>query len=225
MNITNIKKWLLDMIFPVKCMACKKDGFIVCKSCLKSVLFLEHQNFSDGLIACTEYYKNPLVRRMIFGLKYKFYTDIALVLSEIFKTYLVYLSQFNECFKNAVIVPVPLHTKRFKFRDFNQSKILSECLVRSIKNDLELSGFDLTVVDCLKRVSFSKSQAKSTKEERAENLRNSIVFNTDFSSTIKNRFVLVLDDVATTGSTINECAKVLKNAGAAKVFGFVLARA
>lgn len=221
----NLKKWLLDMIFPAKCISCRKDGEIVCKSCLNNVSFNDDVIFIDGLIACTEYDKNPLLKRMIFSLKYKFCIDMAPILSEIFKTYLVYVSQFNECLKNAIIVPVPLHNKRLKFRDFNQSKILADGLVRSINNDHELSGFNLTVVDCLKRISFTKSQAKSTKEERVENLRNSIVFNIDFSSTIKNRFVLILDDVATTGSTIKECARVLKNAGAAEVFGFVLARA
>ncbi len=76
----------------------------------------------------------------------------------------------------------------------------------------------------MSREIYSEAQAKLNRQKRLKNLKNSIGFKEEFADKIKDKFVILIDDVATTGSTLNECSKVLKQFGAKYVCGLVLAR-
>jgi len=112
------------------------------------------------------------------------------------------------------IVPVPLHSTRERERGFNQARVLAELLARR-------SGIPLC--DCMKRIRYTTTQTVHDREERIENLRGA--FQMRQHHDVRNLHLLLIDDVLTTGSTVDECARVLQQAGAASVRVATVARA
>jgi len=112
------------------------------------------------------------------------------------------------------IVPVPLHSTRERERGFNQARILAEGLARR-------RGIPL--FDCMKRIRYTTTQTIFDRDERMENLRGA--FQMRQHADVRNLHLLLIDDVLTTGSTVDECARVLMNAGAASVRVATVARA
>lgn len=113
------------------------------------------------------------------------------------------------------ILPVPLHISRLRERGFNQAVLLGRTLGRSKRIPM--------AVDCLKKVRSTPPQATLKKEERRKNLRG--VFALQDAGRFKGKSILLVDDVATTGETLREAARVLKRAGAGRVVAVVAARA
>jgi ComF family protein len=118
-------------------------------------------------------------------------------------------------------IPVPLHPRRLRFRGFNQSALLAQALA-----DTLTPGSVLPVLqDHLIRTRFTKPQMKtSSREERLGNLKNAFAISETSTASIHGKAVWLIDDIATTGTTLEECARALKAAGAKSVFGIVLAR-
>jgi ComF family protein len=114
-----------------------------------------------------------------------------------------------------VIIPVPLHPKRLRWRGFNQSVLLGRELSRVF--DLPLDPF------LLERKVETPPQTQLSEEERRGNVRGAFFVNPEKS--VENRSVLLLDDVYTSGATVNECSRCLKRAGAKEVYVLTLARA
>ncbi len=104
------------------------------------------------------------------------------------------------------LVPVPLHPTRQRERGFNQAHLLAKIAAQK-------SGIPL--LPSLKRIRFTPTQTRLDREARIENLRNA--FGMIQTVDVRNLHLLLIDDVLTTGSTVNECARVLKTAGAASV--------
>jgi len=113
-----------------------------------------------------------------------------------------------------VLVPVPLHPKRLKERGYNQSSLLAHRLGKLT---------NLVVEDgCLVRTKFVTPQAKaSTVVERRENVRGAFLC---WNQRLRDREVILIDDVSTSGATLNACAAALKASGVRSVWGLVLAR-
>ncbi|MBN1276755.1 MAG: ComF family protein [Deltaproteobacteria bacterium] len=116
--------------------------------------------------------------------------------------------------EDLLTMPVPLHPKRLRERGFNQSLLLAGYVARHINSRL----------DCftLKRVRYTLSQTGLKREERRRNVRGA--FQVEDANTVRNRVILLVDDVTTTGNTLNECAKVLVKAGSREVLCLTLAR-
>jgi competence protein ComFC len=113
-----------------------------------------------------------------------------------------------------VIVPVPLHPAKRRERGFNQAALLARSLSRR-------TGVPLR--DMLERVRFTRTQTAFDRAERMENLHNA--FRLRRRRDVRGLRVLLVDDVLTTGSTLSECARVLKEAGASCVYAATAARA
>ena len=113
-----------------------------------------------------------------------------------------------------IVMPVPLHPKRLRERGFNQSLLLARHVAKQLDTALDFLS--------LRRIRYTQPQTGLKKDQRRKNVRKAFGF-TD-SSGIKGRTVILVDDVATTGNTLNECARVLIKAGADRVYGAVLAR-
>jgi ComF family protein len=118
-----------------------------------------------------------------------------------------------ECHVN-LIVPVPLHPRRLRWRGFNQSLLLARQVSR--KYDVPVDPF------LLDRRRETLTQTELTEEERRRNVRGA--FETDPKKSLKGRRVLLVDDVYTSGATVNECSRVLMRAGAREVTVLTLAR-
>jgi ComF family protein len=114
----------------------------------------------------------------------------------------------------SMIIPVPLHIKRLRERGFNQSLMLANALGKKYNLPVNFSA--------LKRHSFTLSQAGSSKKERQQNIRG--VFEIYDRKAIAHKNILLVDDVYTTGATVNECSKTLIQAGAQKIAVLTLAR-
>lgn len=112
------------------------------------------------------------------------------------------------------LVPVPLHPARRRERGFNQADLLAELLSRRTSIPLQ---------PVLQRIRYTKTQTAFDRAERMENLRNA--FRLRKNATVQGYRVLLIDDVLTTGSTLSECARVLKVAGAVSVHAATAARA
>jgi predicted amidophosphoribosyltransferase len=114
-----------------------------------------------------------------------------------------------------LIVPVPLHPRRERERGFNQAKILAEIVAHH---------FNLTLIEALKRIKNTKPQAKIKDiEKRMQNIFNCFAIKSP--EAIQGKNIILIDDVFTSGATINEAVKVLKQNGAKKVIALVLAKA
>ncbi len=111
-------------------------------------------------------------------------------------------------------MPVPLHPRRLRERGFNQGLLLARHVARHLKTELDFLS--------LRRVRYTSPQMGLKKEERRKNVRGA--FGLERPEVVRNRTVLLVDDVATTGNTLSECGRVLKRAGCKKVLCLVLAR-
>jgi ComF family protein len=114
-----------------------------------------------------------------------------------------------------LILPVPLHIKRLKQRGFNQSGLIAQALGKRCALPVPWG--------VLVRHRFTQPQTRLGRDERLKNVHDA--FSVAGPSLVKGRSILLIDDVFTTGTTLNECARVLKNAGSRKVRALTIARA
>jgi ComF family protein len=235
-----LKNIILDSLFPVFCLSCQKEGFWLCEKCLAETKILDFQvcpaceevitdkgflcyfcretrkSRLDGLIAAVSY-DDPVARKMVHNFKYRFIGDISESLAELIFRALVR----NDIALPDFVVPVPLHPKRLRWRGFNQSLLLAQHISKEISPMMEID-----ILDILQRKYYNAPQMNvKNYRERLENVKNIFGLKSDINfDLVKNKNILLIDDIATTGATLEECAKVLKLAGAKKVFAAVVAR-
>jgi len=113
-----------------------------------------------------------------------------------------------------LIIPVPLHTQRLREREFNQSLLLADRIARHGKIPLSYSN--------LIRLTATPAQTTLARKDRLRNLRGA--FSVRIPEALAGKRILLIDDVFTTGTTVNECAQVLRRAGSGDVFALTLAR-
>lgn len=219
-------KNILDLFFPKQCIVCKKEGSYLCDDCLSMINInpfryclcekmekkdkcenCKNRNLDKIYSACS--FNDRIVQLAIHKFKYSYIKELAVPFSFLILRHL----QMVDCqLCNFILIPIPLSDKKKKKRGFNQSeeiaKIISE--VTKIETDF----------NCIIKVKDNKSQTELTKKERIENVKNTF----KVIKNIEDKDILLLDDVYTTGSTMEECAKTLKSAGADKVWGITIAR-
>ncbi|NTW15299.1 MAG: ComF family protein [Candidatus Moranbacteria bacterium] len=237
-----VREFVADVLFPRTCIGCGSSGSYLCDSCRKNAPRLhEHRcpfcesvvtpegrtclacakrHSLDGVFAPVAFREARDVADAIHILKYEYVTELALPLG---KTIAEAVRE-TELPLPDFIVPVPLHPWKLRYRGFNQSLLLSEPLAASLVPDLPVPIRE----DLLVRHRFTLPQARSRgAKERRENLRGAFSLdprNPSVKRDLAGRTVWLVDDVATTGATLEECAKVLKKAGTGSVFGIVVAR-
>jgi len=229
-----------EVIFPSRCLGCSEilhpfTGQMFCPECNDKVNFIDGSmcpvcgtTFSDSPAEdhlcgeCLE--KKPYfsAARAVFSYEdiilnaihqFKYHRDIST--GKILASFVADFSfpdiDFSDC---SLILPVPLHVKRLRERGFNQSLILARALGK--KHHIPVS-FSL-----LKRKLFTPTQAGSNKKERKQNIKGA--FQITHPQKIAGQNIILVDDVYTTGATVNECSKILIRAGAEKVSVLTLAR-
>ena len=120
--------------------------------------------------------------------------------------------------ENLLIVPVPLHPKKLRQRGFNQSELIAQAALKLMQSP---HRFQLAP-KAMERRRETQSQIGLSRHQRRENMRGAFAVNR--ADEIKNKSILVVDDVFTTGTTVSECARVLRRAGASKVYAATVAR-
>jgi len=124
-------------------------------------------------------------------------------------------TRYPELQEAAIVIPVPLYKTQFRERGYNQAELLAKEFVKQFPQ-MALQGKTLV------RIKSTRSQTKLSRKDRLQNLLTA--FSVVDSEAIKNKTILLIDDVCTTGATLNACAKTLLRAGADKVFGLTFAR-
>ena len=166
-----------------------------CSYCLNKSFYF------DKVISCVEY--TEISKKIVFGLKYNNKTYLSKYIATIMKEKLDL-----ENIKFDYILFVPLHKKRLRQRGFNQAEKIAMDLSKIV---------DIPTVDNLSRKYNTKRLYKLGKEERINELKNAFVIKENIID-LKNKNVLLVDDIFTTGSTVNEISKILKINGVNKVF-------
>jgi len=227
----NFKKFVLDILFPIKCLGCNMEGKWICDSCqtdLKNNHFLccplcgignndgsvcgycQANSCLDGLFVVLE--DNKLSRKLICHIKYNFITDLLLDLEKNIHKFLDENPLWQDSF---ALVPVPLHKKKLLKRGFSQASLIAETIGRVGGNKLNQL--------VIKRTKYTRPQVGLTANERRKNILDNFSIG-DCSGIDYNNPIVLVDDVYTTGSTLQECARTLKNAGYKRVMGLVLIR-
>lgn len=174
--------------------------------------FCKHKNFLfERNISIVEY--NEMSKKMIFGLKYSKKTFYAKLISQII------IDKINSYYSNIIkefdyISFVPLSKKREKERGFNQAKLITSYISQY---------FDITIVDCVERNKNTKKLHKLSEKDRSRELKNAFKICEGKKELIYNKNLIIVDDVFTTGSTMNEIAKVLKLSGVGKILSLSFA--
>jgi len=156
------------------------------------------------------------LRGLIHLLKYESVLPVASVLGDMLAS--VVKELLPACGDSlALVVPVPLHKSKRRDRGFNQAELIVRAAVKRLPKRVELAS------EVLVRQRATISQVGLTREQRIENMRDA--FRVRDRQQVRGRIVILVDDVMTTGTTLSECARVLKKAGAERVFAATVARA
>lgn len=211
------KNQILDLFFPQFCLKCQKEGFLICHDCF-SLIDINPKSYKytylNRVFSATSY-QDQLVKKMILLFKYEPYIkNFALPLASLIIYYFALIEKRPSARSGqAIFMPVPITNKKLRQRGFNQSSVIAKIL--SIYYQLPFSGSNLV------KIKNTKSQADLDRVERQENVKNAFLIKNP--NLIAGKTIFLVDDVFTTGATMRECAKILKLAGAKKVFGIVVA--
>ena len=236
-----IKKFVLDLFFPKKCLGCNCPDTYLCRDCFNRIelslnntcffcgkitwqgkicIECQKENYLNRVIVATEY-KNPLARDLIKNFKYHYVKELSqsltqLIIKSLALCGILDLPAGRQGFPhNAAVLPIPLYKIRHRTRGFNQAELLAKQIADYFNLPLE--------TNILKRIISGIPQANiKDNEKRKENIKN--VFDINPEYLLKEKSIILVDDVATTGATLVETARILKNAGAKEIWGLVVAK-
>jgi len=230
--VENLGRSVLDFVFPLRCPGCNKKGTWFCEDCLANLKLVETfscavcgKNAIKGIThpACqgrytldrmvSVYQYEGAIRKAIRWLKYKEVTGLAKILSDLMVEEVRELGM--EVGLETIIIPVPLHWRRAWDRGFNQAELLARPFGKSF--NLEVRD------DLLRRRRHTDPQTKLKYDERQKNVSGAFVVPKSKEEEVEERDFLLIDDVCTTGATLNACANALKRAGARYVWALTLA--
>ena len=202
---------LLDWIYKKKCYFCKssKESVRMCSKCFDELEFLpvevNRKVFKSEVYCAGVYDKN--LQKMIRGLKYHRQSDLAYYQAKFMWQYWQRLDLLEDDFQ---IVPVPIFAKRKMQRKYNHMELVANEFAK-------LSGYEVNF-DLIKRVKDTKPQYKLNKAQRMMNLSKAFEVNPE--KLIKDKKILIIDDICTTGSTFEEMIKELNNVGVCDITCF-----
>ena len=213
-NIKNLLKSFRAFLFPKKCVGCSTPDFWICDKCLRQIPKSFENPFTWSFSVFE--YKNRVIRKAIwlikFNKKYSALADLEKVLRESFDEFLFKKGLEKS---NVVLVPIPITKRSQAKRGYNQSLLLAKVLVKG-QNDFEI---------CEKVLVKSKNHLPQNKiknrVERMSNVKNSFAIKNP--EKVHGKIIVLIDDVTTTGATLEEARKVLNKAKAKKVFAFTVA--
>ncbi|MFC1915417.1 ComF family protein [Chloroflexota bacterium] len=228
-QLAKLKGTALDLLFPRYCVGCGREGSFICFSCRHSLSRIARpicprcgRPQPSGILCpdCVNWpakidgIRSPfrfdgVMRQAIHQLKYQYIRALVVPLAQLLHDYLA-----TNPISVEILIPVPMHQKRLRERGYNQSGLLAQ----------ELSKLtNLPIIDdCLIRQRHTLPQARTSNvDERRSNIVDAFVC---CDHRLQNKQVLLIDDVATSGATLDACAAALKASGATSIWGLVMAR-
>jgi ComF family protein len=235
---------LIDIVYPPRCHICNRflstderylSLYYLCDNCLSGLTPITHpmcticclpfstSRGSDHLCEnCLrkrpwyDFLRSPYIysgilmesiQRLKYNLENYLASSLGKLMSSFAREYIFNVTDF-------LIVPVPLHRRRLRERGFNQSLLLARVLASDLGNQLDYLS--------LIRKRYTRAQTGLKREARRKNVKDA--FSIIYPETVKDKKILLVDDVFTTGYTLNECARILKKSGATTVICLTLAR-
>ncbi len=220
-----ITEFLLDIMFPKKCVSCGKFDTLFCEKCRAKILFLKTQNcpFCNKItvrgrvcpsckssltgVYVAAHYEEPL-KTAIHTYKYEFIKALKDDLADIAWPYL------NDFPQKTILTCVPSNPKRLAWRGYNQAEELARILAAH-------TGMRF-YPNLLKRTKYKTPQTQLNRKERFKNVEKS--FAAGKKMDLSGAQVMIVDDLVTSGATLDACAHEIRKMGATRVWGFVLAR-
>lgn len=224
-----VSEFLLDILFPKKCVSCGKLDSLFCEKCQAKILYLKTQNCPycnkitvRGRVcpSCKSSYKSALtgvyvvahfetsLKEAIHQFKYEFIKSLREDLADIAWPLL------NDFPQKAILTCVPSNSKRLAWRGYNQAEELARILAKR-------TGMRF-YPNLLKRTSYKAPQTQLGRKDRFKNVRNTFVEDKSFD--LSGKQVIIVDDLVTSGATLDACAHEIRKMGATRVWGFALAR-
>jgi ComF family protein len=228
LTLASIGRAAVDLVYPPRCVVCGRNGDFLCEACYARLPFADGARcdvcwlpvWTDECKACARYepaftalrsafrYVDD-VRKLVHAFKYGGQTSLAPYLAAPMLE-----AAAEGGLSPEAVVPVPMTGLRKRTRGYNQAALLAREVAR---------GLEVPMVEAVKRRGGVGQQAKSASaEERRRNVAG--VFSVSRTDAVLDRRVLLVDDVATTGATLDACAGVLLDAGAREVTALTLAR-
>jgi ComF family protein len=239
MNTHQLSRRILDLLFPPRCQCCEEfSSDLICAECRETITRIEppfcetcgrpFDSAAQAARTCGDcrlaHFRFDLaravgthteaLRRAIIAFKFHGRTRLRDPLAGMLTEYL--RSPHTDLDPDAVdvVVPVPLHDARLRWRGYNQSALLAGAVGGAIGKPVRC--------DLLVRQRETEPQIDLTPAQRRDNVRGAFAAPRSFA--VRDRRVLLIDDVFTTGATLSECARVLKRAGATRVIALTLSR-
>lgn len=216
---SNFNKWtrdLLHVLYPQNCLICKHEfnqsKLAICPICASELAYTHFEDYTEatnldklfwgrvnleGTYALLRFKQQSSTQQILHELKYKDNPEIGKHFGKEIGTKLKSIARFSDV---DALIPVPLHPKKEFIRGYNQAEVICKGIAES-------SGTKLRK-DLLKRISFTESQTKKGKSSRWENMQNRFKIQGATNTDLKH--LLIVDDVVTTGSTLETCVRILQ---------------
>ncbi|MCO5247393.1 MAG: hypothetical protein M9887_00365 [Chitinophagales bacterium] len=206
---------LYSFVYPNTCPGCNRSltkwEKNICNICLKNLPVIALSNENDSILqtrlmgrvyltqaySMMRFYKGSLSQKLIHSLKYR---NKPLVGVELGKMFGEQLKPFLQIQENSILVPVPLHPHKYQIRAYNQSEKIAEGLSQTLNIPV--------VTDALERKGFHVSQTQKHKEARWLEIKNDFIAHKE---KVNDRDIILVDDICTSGATIEACAKTMEN--------------
>ena len=239
-----IKNLFLDILFPPHCVACDSEGSFLCKNCASLLHPLPPSCIACGMMTqaksangtiniypaghtchrCRKKtfirvfispfpYRDVTVRQLIHEFKYRRIRSISPLLGRLIASYMHYYK--TSLPKNAIIMPIPLHSRKKRMRGFNQALLLAQDIASHMPLPMAINTQSLI------RIAPSTPQTKLTAIHRRANVEN--IFSLRDPNYVHGKTIILVDDVKTTGATLEQAARVLKKSGAKEIWAITFA--
>jgi len=217
-KIKNVFDMILDVFFPRNCIGCEKPHIALCNQCMSNCAH-SHElklKWTEAIFS----YKDPLIRRALWNIKYRGDTTAIDVLAEALYDTIV-ANIYEDCLpgfsKTYLIIPIPMTHKSLRERGYNQSELLARAICKKDGEKI----FELETKLLLKNKETKNQMSIKNRAERLNNIKRCFFVKNNFD--IKGKEIILIDDIVTTGATLNEARRALLFAGAKNVTAFAIA--
>jgi len=217
-KIKDMRDALLDVLFPRACAGCSAQHTALCVQCLSRCA--RSSELKPKWIEAIFSYKEKAIRGVLWNIKYKGDTTAIEVLAEVlYDTIIasVYEDRLPGLSKTYLIIPIPMTQKSLRERGYNQSELLARAICKKDGEKI----FKLETKLLVKNKWTENQMSIKNRRDRLNNIKG--CFSIKDNSSIKGRGVILIDDIVTTGATLNEARRALLSAGAKNVIAFTVA--
>lgn len=228
---------LLDFLFPKRCVGCGRVGQYFCEACKRTIKLIKSNEpicpvceklaidgathpgcqsryALDGLTSFFHY--DGIIKKAVKTIKYRYIFDLANEFVNLIPNSILSPLTFLPSGDQAILIPIPLHPDRYRFRGFNQAEVLGKIIANKLNLPVK--------TDLIKRIKKTVPQVEMRdRKKRLANMKDVFSINPNLEIS-KSLSVLLLDDVFTTGATMRSAANILKRAGVSRVWAVTMAR-